>query len=75
MLYHWRRHSGSTASSTEIKPYAVTAGLRALSEAEGDGLLGARAEIGTEPNSFRVRYPVTTGAKASLIVCSRTPKC
>ncbi len=32
VLYHWRSHSGSTASNTESKSYAYEAGLRALRE-------------------------------------------
>lgn len=30
VLYHWRVHPGSTASGMDAKPYAVTAGERAL---------------------------------------------
>ncbi len=32
VLYHWRAHSGSTASSGSAKPYAATAGVRAVEE-------------------------------------------
>ncbi len=32
ILYHWRMHSGSTALSSDEKPYAMIAGERALNE-------------------------------------------
>jgi glycosyltransferase involved in cell wall biosynthesis len=32
VLYHWREHAGSTAMNIGAKPYAVTAGLRAVTD-------------------------------------------
>jgi glycosyltransferase involved in cell wall biosynthesis len=32
VLYHWRVHAGSTASQVSAKPYAVEAGLRAVTD-------------------------------------------
>ena len=41
VLYHWRAHSGSAASSTKAKKYAYDAGLKAVKEAlERRGLKG-----------------------------------
>ena len=33
VLYHWRSHTGSTATNTESKTYAYEAGLRAVTDA------------------------------------------
>jgi GT2 family glycosyltransferase len=33
VLYHWRRHAGSTAAGVAAKPYVVDAGRRAVEEA------------------------------------------
>lgn len=32
VLYHWRSHSASTAASTAAKPYAITAGRKAVAD-------------------------------------------
>ncbi|MBO4899376.1 MAG: glycosyltransferase [Lachnospiraceae bacterium] len=44
ILYHWRSHTGSTATNTESKRYAYEAGLRALTDAV-NGLFGALPRI------------------------------
>ena len=33
VLYHWRAHAGSTSQSSEAKPWALTAGCRAVEDA------------------------------------------
>ena len=54
VLYHWRVHSGSTASSGAAKPYAVLAGERALRERFERLQVSATAEfIGY---GYQVRY-------------------
>jgi len=42
ILYHWRAHPGSTASSLSAKPYAATAGQRAVTEHLGRQAQAAR---------------------------------
>lgn len=50
VLYHWRRHSGSTSGNWEIKPYAREASLRARQEhAERTGM---RVIFETRPQSM-----------------------
>ncbi len=74
VLYHWRRHPGSTASRASAKPYTHEAGLRALSELvhRTDG----RAVVapGSTPNTYRVRWPVPASLKASIVICSYNPR-
>ena len=56
VLYHWRVHAGSTASSADAKPYAMIAGERALNEHFLRQGIGARAElIGF---GYRVHYEI-----------------
>ena len=74
VLYHWRRHPGSTAADTGTKPFTHDAGLRALSEVVSRQDSQARVESGALANTYRVRWPVTAGLKASLIICSRNAR-
>ena len=47
ILYHWRMHTGSTAQDSESKPYAMTAGERAINEHfERTGVKGKVAHVG-----------------------------
>ena len=74
VLYHWRQHSNSTAMRAEAKPYTQNAGLRALSEVVRRREPLAAVIAGASPNTYRVRWPIPAGIRASLIVCSRNPK-
>jgi len=70
ILYHWRKHSGSTASSTAAKPYAQAAGRRAVEEALKRRGNDATVEDGNRPNTYRIRRSAAGAGKASLIICS-----
>ncbi len=57
ILYHWRSHSESTASSGEAKPYTVTAGERALNDhLQRTDSLGSCTQDGA--GGYRVQYPM-----------------
>jgi len=57
ILYHWRSHSGSTASAGDAKPYAVTAGERAINDhLQRVGSTGHCTHDGE--GGYRVRYPI-----------------
>jgi glycosyltransferase involved in cell wall biosynthesis len=48
VLYHWRSHAGSTSQSSEAKPWALTAGRRAVGAAlERRGVAGEVREVGS----------------------------
>ena len=54
--------------------YAHEAGRRSFlgDRAEKNG--GATVEDGPLPTTYRVRWPLPAGTRASLVICSRTPK-
>ncbi|ADG05619.1 glycosyl transferase family 2 [Kyrpidia tusciae DSM 2912] len=69
VLYHWRATSQSTASSAAVKPYAQTAGLRALKEA----LLRRKEDGWVEQvdGVYRVHYVISKEPLVSIIVPTR----
>jgi O-antigen biosynthesis protein len=74
VLYHWRQHPDSTALDTAAKPYTQAAGLKALSETVTRRDAQAVVTEGPFPNTYRVRWSVPDGLRASLIICSRNAK-
>ena len=69
VLYHWRATPQSTASSATVKPYAQTAGLRALEEA----LLRRKVDGWVEQvdGVYRVHYVVSKEPLVSIIIPTR----
>jgi GT2 family glycosyltransferase len=72
VLYHWRVHPGSTASSGSVKPYAAAAAERAIAEAlvrRGEpGKVKMRAD---SPGVYIVRYEIRQAQKVSVIIPTR----
>lgn len=69
VLYIWRSHAGSTASSMEAKPYALAAGERAINSHLGRvGLAGEAFAIPGCPGAYRVRYALTDQPLVSVII-------
>ncbi|MDP2995957.1 MAG: glycosyltransferase, partial [Bryobacterales bacterium] len=73
VLYHWRRHKGSTAQSSAAKPYAHDAGHRAIQEYLDQAGCQAEVEDGIGPNTHQVRWHAPPEIRRSIIVPSRTP--
>ncbi|WP_307636192.1 glycosyltransferase family 2 protein [Variovorax boronicumulans] len=70
VLYHWRIHAESTASSADAKPYAALAGERALNE--HFLRLGVDAKAEYTGVGYRVRYALpATVPLVSLIIPTR----
>ncbi|HRQ56875.1 MAG TPA: glycosyltransferase family 2 protein [Azoarcus taiwanensis] len=71
ILYHWRIHSDSTASSHENKPYAIINGTRAVQQHLER--IGADGSTAHDPIGFyKVRYTLPTPAPlVSLIIPTR----
>ena len=69
VLYHWRVHASSTAASVGNKPYALTAGIRAVNEHLARTCPGATAELHPEVNFYRVHFPLPNPVpKVSIII-------
>lgn len=76
VLYHWRIHQESTASSSEAKPKAHEVGRRAIEEHLAS--LGRPAEIkqGPAPTFHAVRYQISNPRRISIIIpsaCKKVP--
>lgn len=67
ILYHWRVHAGSTANAElSVKPYAMFAGERALSE--HFHRMGIKARSQFVGHGYRVRYALPSEAPLVSIV-------
>ena len=72
VLYHWRIHNQSTASSAAAKPYATDAAMKAIGEAlERRGEAGKVLEVESYPGTFLVRYAIEKPGKVSIVVPTR----
>ena len=71
VLYHWRKHRGSTAASPRAKPIAQAAGRRAVEDTMKRRGIDATVEDGEYPNTYRVRRSAARAGKASVVICSR----
>ena len=70
VLYHWRVHAESTASSTDAKPYAQLAGERALNEHFVRA--GIRGHVTYAGNGYHAHYDLPEPAPlVSLIIPTR----
>jgi glycosyltransferase involved in cell wall biosynthesis len=70
VLYHWRVHAESTASSADAKPYAMLAGERAINEHFARRNIDAKAEL--VGFGYRVRYALPTPVPlVSLLIPTR----
>jgi len=72
VLYHWRAHSGSTASSLTAKPYAVSAAQRSVADhLERTGRTGSVLTIGGSGFN-RVRWEIPNPVpRVSVVVLAR----
>jgi GT2 family glycosyltransferase len=72
VLYHWRVHPASTASSVDAKPYATQAAERAITEAIARRGEPGRASVRADaPGTYIVRYQIRDRRKVSVIVPTR----
>ncbi len=70
VLYHWRVHSGSTASAAtgDAKPYAYEAGKKALeSHLQRIGITGT-VEHGDLLGTYKITYSVIGNPKVSILI-------
>ena len=70
VLYHWRVHADSTASSNDAKPYAQIAGARALNE--HFQRTGVKGHVETLGHGYRAHYDLPDSPPlVSLIIPTR----
>ncbi|MEZ5672802.1 MAG: glycosyltransferase, partial [Thiotrichaceae bacterium] len=70
ILYHWRKHSNSTAANIDNKDYAVKMGLRVVQEALEREAEAGIAKFNSLNNCLVVHYPVPsdTAPLVSIII-------
>ena len=68
VLYHWRAVEGSTAVDIEAKPYAETAGIRAVQEHLDRLGIDAIAGAGAEPGRYVVVRRLAPGVRVSVVI-------
>ncbi len=71
VLYSWRMTRSSAAGAAAVKPWALSAGRRALEDAVSRRGLGARVEDGIAPGRFRVRYNLRGRPLVSIVIPTR----
>jgi GT2 family glycosyltransferase len=72
LLYHWRRHSESTAVEGKAKPYAFAAAIQALNEAlDRRNEPGIARERADHPGIYVVRYDIHEPRRVSVIIPTR----
>ena len=72
VLYHWRVHHLSTASSSNSKPYAYIAAQKALSEAlQRRGEPGTVEDVPDYLGVYHLRYEILKPGKVSIIIPTR----
>jgi len=68
ILYHWRKHSNSTAQHANQKNYAVIAGLKAVNDALERENEGGTARLNDKNNCVLVHYPIENKPSVSIII-------
>ena len=68
VLYHWRAVEGSTAVDIEAKPYAETAGIRAVQEHLDRVGIDGTAGPGAEPGRYVVRRRLDPARRVSVVI-------
>jgi len=58
VLYHWRIHQQSTASTIDAKPYAISNGLKAVNDHLERSVPGAKALLHEAIAHYHVQYPL-----------------
>lgn len=71
VLYHWRVVPGSTAGSTDAKPYAWEAGRKAVADHLERVGLDAEAEFGRWPGTYRVVRRADPSTSVSIVIPTR----
>ena len=74
ILYHWRYLDTSTSKTIDSKPYALTAGKRAIQNYLDSQGKPAEVTDGMWAGAYRVKYEIPSSVKASIIIPTRNQK-
>ncbi len=74
VLYHWRRHSNSTAANAAAKPYSHLAGLKALEDTLARRGLTAVVADGPASNNYRLSRVFPAEDSAGIVIPTRNSK-
>jgi glycosyltransferase involved in cell wall biosynthesis len=70
-LYEWRVHANSTASNIAAKPYAVTSGIRCVSDAIERKNRSASVTYNSRTCHYDIRYKIKGEPLVSIIIPSK----
>lgn len=68
VLYHWRIHPNSTAGNSDQKPYAITAGRRAVEKHIRDHWQGVSALVESKPFGNKVTFTLKKKPSVQIII-------
>ena len=68
ILYYWRAHAGSVASSVEAKPYTIDAGKAALAEHLNRVGLKGKVLDSSFPSTYKVQYDIEGEPLISIVI-------
>ncbi len=71
VLYHWRMSETSTAADADSKPYATSAGIKAVSDHLERLGIKADVEQSRRPFTYKITYAVTEEPLVSIIIPSK----
>jgi GT2 family glycosyltransferase len=71
VLYHWRASEASTASSAGNKPYAWTAGVKAVNDHLIRVGIAGTAEFGPVPGTYRILRETHSAERICVIIPTR----
>jgi O-antigen biosynthesis protein len=74
VLYHWRRHPGSTSANSDAKSYSHVAGLKALEDTLARRRLTGVVCGGPASNTYRLSHAFSTEESAAVIIPTRNSK-
>lgn len=68
VLYYWRSHSASVASSVGVKPYTIDAGKAALADHLARVGLKGTVMDSTFPSTYRIQYEIEGTPLVSIVI-------
>lgn len=75
VLYFWRAHKGSVVEDISAKKYAISAGIKAVSDYLHSQNIDAKvSSTDVYPTIYKIDYPIPPKAKVSIIIPNKNHK-